>query len=85
MKKDWEIIFKQLSFGFVVVICPYCKEICSPVAEWQEKYVDVSELTRRNWLNGEEKLDGELILWYNHKPSSPKKRDRIYKIVLILD
>ena len=77
------IILKQLTFGPIVVICPYCKEIGSPVAEWHEKYVDVSELTRRNWLNEEEKPDRELILWYNHKPGSPKKRCRICKMVQI--
>lgn len=77
------IIFKQSSFGPIVVICPRCKEIGSPVIEWSEKYLDVKERTRLIWENDDKQKDRELILWYNHMPGSTSERCRICKIVAI--
>ena len=54
----------------IVVICPKCKEIGNPVAEYVPKYINVRD-------NPSPKDDKELALFYNHPKGSKHERCRI--------
>lgn len=54
----------------IVIICPKCKEIGNPVAEYVPKYINVRD-------NPSPEPDKELTLFYNHPKGSKHERCRI--------